>query len=71
MTPDDAKRAHRKITLLTACVVAALAAPTGYDHGGWLNAVVVTVTAGGGGGLVGGYLLRHRLIAALTKSAGL
>lgn len=69
MTPDDAKRAHRKITLLTACVLAALAAPAGYDHGGWVNAVVVTVIAGGGG-LVGGYLVRHRLIAALTKSAG-
>ncbi|MER5860522.1 hypothetical protein ABT131_33745 [Streptomyces sp900105245] len=69
MTPDDAKRAHRKITLLTACVVAALAAPTGYDHGGWGNAAVVMVIAGGGGA-VGGYLVRHRLIAALTKSAG-
>lgn len=57
MTTADAFRAHRRITLVLACVVAALGALVGAAAGGWLPALGVAAVAGGGV-LLAGYLVR-------------
>jgi hypothetical protein len=67
MTPHTAARAHRNLTLLTACMVAALGALVGAAAGGWVIAVLVALVAGGGA-LLGGYLVRHRAIAETTAA---